>query len=143
MIGKGLVRGADGVLEWHGGRRYEDPGEAVKTWWAGELRLGCNFRAFRNYSSFPCGKTPRHDPDANGRMTRCGVHCAAATDRRKAKQAERLEAWSAALDREVAVSSAVAALEPALRRIAEGHNNPRDFAAEVIAALDAARGGRS
>lgn len=140
MIGKGLIRGADGILEWHGGRRYDDLGEAVKTWCAGELRLGCNERVFRDYSSFPCGKTPKHDPDAHGRMTKCGVHCAAATDRRKAKQAERRAAWEAALEREIALSNAVAALEPALRRIAEGHNNPRDLAQEVIAALDAARG---
>lgn len=140
MIGKGLIRGVDGILEWHGGRHYDDPGEAVKTWWAGELRLGCNDRVFRDYSSFPCGKTPKHDPDAHGRMTKCGVHCAAATERRKAKQAERFEAWKADLNRKNAVHSAVAALEPALRRIAEGHNNPRDLAQEVIAALDAARG---
>lgn len=128
MIVRGFTRGADGILEWHGGRDYDDPGEAIKTWRAGELRLGCNQLVYGEHSFSPCGKPPKHDPDANGRMTKCGAHCAASTARREAD-----------FLRKQALRDAVAGLEPALRQIADGHNDPRALAQEVIARLDQAR----
>jgi hypothetical protein len=138
-IGKGLVRGADGVLEWHGGRHYKEPAEAVKTWQAGELRLGCAAYVYGNWTSRPCGKTPKHDPDAHGRPTKCGRHCKAALDRREAKKHETFERFRRKNNAERSLYDATAALELALRKIAEGHNDPRALAQEVLAVLDAAR----
>ena len=59
---------------------------------------------------------------------------------RKAKQAARDAKWRSDWDREKALNNANAALVPALRAIADGHNDPRALATEVIAALDAASG---
>lgn len=138
-IGKGLVRDGDGILAWQGGRHYSDPGEAVKTWWRGELRIGCAEEIFQNWSSHPCGKTPKHDPDANGRPTKCGTHSASAKAKREAASHARWKEAKAKALRQDAIGKARAEVEPALRRIAEGHNDPRGLAQEVIAALDAAR----
>lgn len=138
-LGQGFVRDTDGILVWQGGRHYQDPGEAVKTWWAGEVRCGCTEPIPASYSSSPCGKTAKYDPDANGRPTKCGRHSAAAKVKRKAAQEERDRAWRAKWDSQRALSTATAALEPALRKIAEGHNDARGLAQEVIAALDAAK----
>jgi hypothetical protein len=64
----------------------------------------------------------QHDPDAV-----------------KAKAAARQAEYDAKGAREIARWKATAALEPALRQIAAGHNDPRSLAESVIAALDAAR----
>lgn len=139
-LSPGFARDKDGILIWEGrGARYENPGEAVKTWYAGKLRLGCTEWKPTGHGGHPCGKTARHDPDANGNATKCGNHS-------KAREAKKIElrkrnfqktrAMWAAID---AVQAAVQALEPALRRIAQGANNPRKLAEETISALDDAR----
>jgi hypothetical protein len=138
----GFTRDEDGILVQkpvNFDRHYSEPGEAIKTWWAGELRIGCNERMYGDYRSFPCGKKATHDPDANGNFTKCGTHCKAAKDKREIKRQARNAAWEAKWDRDRAISEAVKALEPALRKIAAGHNDARGLAEEVIAALDAAR----
>ncbi len=142
MNGKGVIRGEDGILQWQGGfgaGLYRDPGEAVKTWWAGELRIGCGESVFADFSSGPCGKIPKHDPDANGNMTKCGKHSAAAKAKRKAAREARDNAWRQKWDKSAAIGKATSQLEPALRQIADGHNDARGLAQEIIAALDAAR----
>jgi hypothetical protein len=138
--GKGLQRDSDGILVWKGGGDYRQPDEAIKTWWAGNLRFGCNERCFSNYHSHPCGNTAKHDPDAKGNPTKCGTHSQAAKDKRKAKSDARHEATREQWAREKALNKATAALEPALRKIAEGYNDARGLAEEVIAELDGARG---
>ena len=135
-MGQGLVRDHDGLLVWHGGRHYADPGEAVKTWWAGKTRIGCAESVFANWSSSPCGNVPKHDPDANGNPTRCGVHCASAKAKRKAASDARYEAHKAKWTNQRALAEAERGLEASLRRIAEGHNDPRSLAQEVLAELD-------
>ena len=138
-LGSGLVRDEDGILAWQGGRHYTEPTEQIKTWWAGELRPGCNARIISNWSSGPCGKAPKHDPDANGRPTKCGLHCAATIEKRKQRQRDRDAEEAARRGRIRAARDAAAAIEPALRQIAAGHNDPRSLAQEVLATLDAAR----
>ncbi len=133
------MRDDDGVLGWHGGPHYSDPGEAIKTWWVGELRLGCAESVFGNYSSSPCGCIPKHDPDVNGRFTRCGKHSTAAKAKRKAAQEKRDQAWRRKMDLQNELHKATIAVEPALRQIADGHNDPRTLAQEVLSALDAIR----
>lgn len=138
-MGRGLVRGSDGLLAWHGGSYYEDPGEAVKTWWAGVLRISCAESVWSNYSSAPCGKTAKHDPDANGHLTRCGLHSVAAKAKKKAAAAARDAAWRTKWDNQAALTKAEKEIEVALRFIAAGHNDPRALAQGVLAELDACR----
>ena len=138
-LGKGLVRDTDGLLVWQGGRHYTDPGEAIKTWWAGEARIGCAELVHHDYSTAPCGNIPKHDPDAQGRPTRCGVHCAAAKKKREAASDARRAAWRAKCDASQRLSKARADLEQALRRIAQGHNDPRSLAQEALDEFDAAK----
>jgi hypothetical protein len=135
----GLVRDNEGVLVWHGGRHYADPGEAVKRFCAGKQILTCAERVYREYSSSPCECSAKHDPDANGRFTRCGKHSAAAKAKRKATEQARLEATRMKWKLQDDLSKANGMIEPALRQIAEGHNDPRTLAQEVLAAVDAAQ----
>lgn len=136
----GWKRDTDGVLYWAGGGAvYKMPDEAIKTWWAGKLKPSCNESVFSMYYSSACGKTPKFDPDKNGRPTKCGHHSAAAKARKKAKQEAADARWRAERAKQDAIYAATKALEPALRRIAEGHNDPRTFATEVLDALDKAR----
>ena len=132
-------RTEEGVLIVPSGRHYSDPGEALVRWWAGKLVPTCTESIYRNWSSGPCQRAPRHDPDANGRMTKCAIHCQATKDKRAAKAVEREAAWRLKFKRDVAIRKSTADLEPALRKIADGHNDARGLAQEIIAALDAAR----
>lgn len=132
-------RDTDGVLIVPSGRFYSDPGEALKRWWAGKLVLTCTERVSGQWSSGPCTKTPKYDPDVRGIPTKCGIHCAAAKAKREAKSKERYQKWRSDCDRKRAIQEATDQLEPTLRKIAEGHNNARGLAQEVIAALDVAR----
>ena len=124
-----LIRGSDGVLQvnsklaWRA--EYQDPGEAVKTWWAGKLRFGCAERQFSNHRDHPCGKTPKHDPDHNGNFTRCGNHSKATKDRRDAKQRAKREAEKAKWEFDSSVREHRAEMPGIIQQIADGHNDPR------------------
>jgi len=132
MIGEGLKRRKDGWLVWSGGRHYREPedGEAILTWWGGELRPGCNACVQGDWTSGPCGKKPKHDPDAKGRPTRCGMHSAEAIARRKAKSEARYQAQRAKWDRAREQDRLRREALQIVRRIAEGHNDPRGIASE-------------
>ena len=124
---------------------YTDPGAAIKVQKRdAENKLvyvpGCNERCFGTWQSHPCGHPPKYDPDANGRLTKCGHHSAAAKKRKADKRDARIAGWHAKWDRDRAIHEARDKVEPALRQIAAGHNDPRGLATEVIAALDAALG---
>ena len=139
---QGFVRGPDGILEWHGGmgrHSYNDPKEAVKTYDKGKLRLGCGARVFSTFSSHPCGNTPKHDPDANGNPTRCGLHSAAAIVRKEAKKDATMARWKRQWNAADALHAAQKGLEEALEKIVAGHNDPRSLASETLEALKAAR----
>lgn len=137
----GFKRDKDGVLIWVSGMgvSYKDPGEAVRFYDGGNLKPGCNARLFGLLSSHGCRKTPKHDPDANGRPTKCGNHCKAALERREAKKDATTARWKRQWAADHAVSDAERAIEATLRAIAAGHNDPRAAATEVIEKLDAAR----
>lgn len=126
---KGFKRGKDGILQvaqrGFDARHYSDPGEAVKTWRAGELRLGCAEKRFQIWSSFPCGKPAKHDPDHNGNPTRCGIHSAAAKAKRKAKQEAKDAANRAKWAKRLALQQLSQEAPEIIRQIAEGHNDPR------------------
>ena len=133
-IGGGLQRNEDGRLYWSGGRDYRTPAdnEAVMRWWAGELRPTCNERVFANYSSAPCNNMPKHDPDAQGRPTKCGKHCEAAVAKRKAKAdaryAEQKAKWARQREQDDLRREAI----DIVRRIAAGHNDPRGVSSEWV-----------
>jgi hypothetical protein len=136
---KDFMRTKDGYLYPTGGRYYREPGEAIKTWRNGELKPGCNAEVFAMWSSSPCGNTPKHDPDHLGRPTKCGMHCKAAVEKREAKKAATTARWNAEWAARDALHEARAGLETALRKIAEGHNDPRSLAQETLDTLEAAK----
>lgn len=135
-------RDSDGVLILQGGRYYRDPGEALKTHRAGELVLTCTESVFDRWSSAPCSRKPTHDPDARGFPTKCGIHCAAAKERKKAKSEKEDEARRADYQRRNELKLAEAEIEVALRKIADGYNDARGLAQEVMARVDGLRGNR-
>ena len=102
--------------------------------------ISCTERIWKERRGRRCTTAAKYDPDATGKLTKCGTHCAAAKEKRNAKfqaaMAERRAKW----DRDRQIHDAKANLIPALRQIAAGHNDPRDLAIEVLAALDAASG---
>ena len=136
-----FTRDTDGILVPVLGRHYQPPvpNEAIKTWWGGKLRLGCNASVHSSWNSSPCGNTPKHDPDVNGRFTKCGIHSAAAEARREGKKKQEHVKWRAQTDAKAALRKAEAALEQALDTIAAGHNDPRSVAIEALRNLMAAR----
>ena len=90
------------------------------------------------WASHRCPNTAKFDPDAQGVPTKCGTHSAASEARRKAKQDAKMQKWMKRSDAARDLRQARADVESALRKIAEGHNDPRSLAQETIAALDAA-----
>lgn len=136
---EGFARTEDGCLLFKRGRSYTDPGEAVVRWWDGKLVPTCSERVFRSWHSTHCDKPPKYDPDANGRPTKCGLHCAAAKHKREAKLDARRAKWDAQWKAKSALDKAQGEIEPALKRIAEGHNDPRSLAQEVLQKLEEAR----
>lgn len=138
---KGFTRDKDGVLVWNSGigARYNDPKEAVRFYWAGQLRVGCTERIGTVLSSGPCGKTAKHDPDARGHLTKCGLHSKAAYDRRNAKKDATEARWKQQWKADSDLRDAQKALEPALQQIAKGHNNPRELAFDALERLYDAR----
>ena len=134
-----FVRGKDGILKinpdlspWDH-RSYQPPDEALNVFDRGELRLGCTHRRFENYSSFPCGNKPKHDPDANGRPTRCGIHSSAAEQRRKDKRDSKMQEWCDNRARGAALRDVRAEMIPLIQSIADGHNDPRSACSEWLA----------
>lgn len=138
---KGFTRDKDGVLVWNGGigNSYRDPGEAVKFHYAGKLRFGCTERRYGLMRSASCYLAAKHDPDANGHPTKCGLHSKAAYEKRNAKKDATTERWKRQWQADGELHEAQKALEAALSQIASGHNDPRQHAAEALARLDAAR----
>ena len=140
-----LVRGDDGILirnseisVWDR-RSYREPDEAINVKDGKGLRLGCNHRMFQNYSSFPCGKKPKHDPDANGNLTKCGIHSAAAIQRRQDKSNAKMQAWRDEIHKKAEISRLRDEMLPLIRAIADGHNDPRSACVEWLDRYNAAK----
>lgn len=100
----------------------------------------CFHRGFANYDTSQCthvGKVTLADGS-----TWCGTHAPAAVARRKAakdaKAKARMDRWEAGqrlAERSALIKAAGKAAIEALRQIADGHNDPRALAAEVLAML--------
>lgn len=139
--GSGLVRAADGILEWHGGRHYNtpEPNEAVKSYRSGVMAVRCNESVSSTWSSGPCGKTAKFDADKNGHLTKCGHHSAEAMAKKDAKKKATYSRWKAEWAARDAIHNAEAQIEAALQRIADGHNDPRSLAQETLQKVKEAR----
>jgi hypothetical protein len=84
------------------------------------------------WGSHQCTRKNGHGPHGAW----CKAHDPVA---RQAKDDARRAEMHVRWNREMRLHDATAAVEPALRQIAAGHNDPRSLAESVIAALDAAR----
>lgn len=140
-----LIRGDDGVLHqrsvsW-GCEAYADPGEAIKVWFAGELRPSCTERVHSGYSGGPCRNKPKHDPDHNGNPTKCGHHSAAAKQRKKDKADERDRKWREKWNRDSAIRALNVQRDEIIQKIAAGHNDPRGLCQDWLDAMAKLKGG--
>lgn len=140
----GWERAEDGVLLWYGGAgsRYADPGEAMRFVGQRGEHFRCTERRIGGWRVTCCGAVAKHDPDAQGNPTKCGIHSAAAKAKREAKKAESVERMWAVMQANERVSKAEAAVFKALKDVADGHNNPRRLARETLTELAAARAAR-
>lgn len=134
---RGLTRGSDGILVWNGGARYITPKEAVKMQTSQGIVCVCNEAAYGfGYYGGPCGNRAKHDPDANGNPTKCGVHSKEGVEKRKAKQAAKDAERDAFWKKHNAYEAARQAVFDNMRAIAHGHNDPRALAKTTIAELE-------
>lgn len=88
------------------------------------------------FFSSSCGNTAKYDPDPKGRLTACGIHSKAAVARRKLKSDRRYDEYMRKVNDKQLARDATAEAIRAIREIANGHNDPRTRAAEVVALLD-------
>jgi hypothetical protein len=86
-----------------------------------------------NWRRSACGEKAKHDPDHNGNPTRCSAHSQAAVDRRKAKVDALYNAWKAETKRKSNQAALKAELHEIVRKIADGHDDPRGLCADWIA----------
>ena len=116
---EGFIRAKDGVLELKPGETFialrNHPREAVRV---ADKFLCWEFVVSGQWSNEACQKTAKHDPDQNGNPTRCGVHCAEAKAKRKAKGDAKCEKRRADIAKKSANENT--RLRKALTTISEG-----------------------
>lgn len=95
--------------------------------------------ARQGYGYYACGNTACDDPDAYGNPTKCAVHSNAGRLRAAVRKEKTNKKWQDEYARKDAIRAAEAKILPALRRIADGHNDPMALAKEVLSDLDAAK----
>jgi hypothetical protein len=87
-----------------------------------------------------CPNPAKHDPDAEGIPTKCGVHSRQANARREKAREARLEAerqsWAKQGKAQEKARRLQADAEDILRKIATGHNDPRSLALEWVERKD-------
>lgn len=132
---EGFKRTNDGFLHWSPGWSravYTDPGEAIKQFHNGKLRVACNERSFSNWKYHPCGNAAKYDPDAKGNFTKCGHHSKDAKARKAAKQKDRDDAWRKDFDYRMEKGNLQKELETIVRAIATGHNDARSLCLDWV-----------
>lgn len=136
---EGFKRDDDGTPRWNPAPfsrpSYVEPSEAIKLVY-GKDQFCCNERVFRGYSTGPCGKPAKHDPDANGNLTKCGHHSAAAKARKKAKQEATYARWEAEAKAKQRAADLNSEAIEIVRKIAAGHNDPRGLCLDWVQRKD-------
>ena len=109
--------------------------KAQIAYWAGEQFWGCTDRVPQQPSPrmSRCSNRAKHDPDADGNPTKCGVHSDAAKAKRKAKSDAKYAEWRAKSNREANIRKINAEMLPLIESIAAGHNDPRGACLEWLA----------
>lgn len=103
----------------------------------------CAEHVYDRYGTHQCERKNGHGPHGAWCRQHDPVAIQAKREAAAAKRDAENRAWMEKRAKEQAVARAAAALEPALRQIAEGHNDSRGLAESVLAALDAARATRT
>lgn len=93
----------------------------------------------QGHGYYLCSSPATADHDENGKPTKCATHSIAGEARIAKKRADNRDKWRNEWERKDAIRIAQERVESALRMIAEGHNDARGLAQEVISALDDAR----
>lgn len=100
----------------------------------------CVYGKSRVWSADQCPNKAKHDPDADGNPTKCGIHCHAGTVARKArvkaKNAEKDAANEAEASRRRTAYLLQRELESIVREIAAGHNDPAELCRDWVARKD-------
>lgn len=135
---KGFIRAQDGVLEIDfrfGALRRDNTEEAIRENGA----FVCGARVYRAgaWGSSHCRKPAKHDPDCNGNLTRCGIHSAESKAKRKAKTDAKDAEERAKIHRQVIVSNLRREALAIVRKVADGHNDPRALCADWVSRMDA------
>ena len=115
--------------------------KAQIAYWAGEQFWGCTDSVYSSgmWNSSRCSKRAKHDPDADGNPTKCGVHSDAAKAKRKAKSDARYAEWIAKSNKAANIRKINAEMRPLIEAIAAGHNDPRGACLEWLARLENAK----
>ena len=140
-----FIRGSDDILtpnpkipRWNT-VGYYDPDEAVNFSQGDQMRLGCTHKVFSNYSSYSCEKIPKHDHDKNGNPTKCGIHSAAAFQKRQDKAEAKRQAWRDEVHKKIELGRIRDEMLPLIQAIAGGHNDPRQACVEWLEKYNAAK----
>ena len=98
----------------------------------GEKRK-CSESVFRGYRYYPCSRLGRHEHD--GKLY-CKQHYPPDVEKRKAEQAAKSKKALATYHEQLRRAEVAARFENVLRLIAEGHNDPRSLAQEILDEYD-------
>lgn len=109
--------------------------------WAGnpkgrkpDFDLCCEDVYPRDYGpSHQCANKAKHDPDHTGKPTACGSHSDAARKKRAIKRKASYLADKARWDKRGRAHDFTSEAKALIKRIADGHNDPRTAAMELVA----------
>lgn len=109
----------------------------------GKWNCAASVPAQQGFGFNRCALPATQDPDENGNPTKCHIHSEKGRERLAEKRRERDRKWRADFDAKQKARKASerrvragAAAIVACQKIAEGHNDPRALAAEVLAILE-------
>ena len=106
-------------------------------WWSGERFWQCTEHVFSGERSdmrgHLCGHAAKEDPDADGNPTKCKLHSASGTAKRKAKIDAKYAAYCAKRDQEYARRNLSREALAIVQQIAAGHNDPRALCLDWVA----------
>lgn len=109
--------------------------KAATAWWNGKKHWGCTYDQVSSpglWGFSRCSNKAKHDLDADGNPTRCGIHCESGIAKRNAKREAEYQKYRAKIDRNATVRELERDAKKLIRSIAEGHNDPRTACTEWL-----------